>query len=102
MSYLQGYEGPTGDVLEHVLAERRRQESLKASGKFAFTCADLEMNHHERFTVLGEEFGEVGHELNEAIGPGRAMDLVKLRTELVQVAAVAVAWCEAIDREAAK
>lgn len=101
MGYLSGYEGPTGDVLESVKRERERQEELKRKGKFAFTCADFEMNNYERFTVLGEEFGEVGHELNEAVGPGRVLASKKLRAELVQVAAVCVAWCEALDREGA-
>jgi NTP pyrophosphatase (non-canonical NTP hydrolase) len=90
---------PTATVLKHVKRERDRQEELKRKGKFAFTCADPEMSNPERFLVLAEEFGEVGHELNEAIG-GRALDVAKLRTELVQVAAVCVAWCEALDAEA--
>lgn len=80
-----------------IIAERGRQESLKHSGKFVYTCADAYMSNYERFTVLAEEFGEVGHELNEAIGDGRVIDLKKLREELVQVAAVCVSWCEAID-----
>jgi hypothetical protein len=87
----------TDFVLEHVRLERERQEYLRESGKFAFTCADVGMSNSERFLVLAEEFGEVGHELNEAIGPGRELDSGKLRDELVQIAAVCVAWCEAID-----
>lgn len=55
------------------------------------------MTPAEKLTVLGEELGEVGHEINEGIGTGRAVDLLKLRKELVQVAAVAVAWVESLD-----
>jgi len=84
-------------VLDAIDSERSRQERLKADGKFAHSCADAGISNAERFLVLAEEFGEVGHELNEAIGEGRILNMTKLRTELVQVAAVCVAWCEAID-----
>lgn len=97
MSYLTGYDGPTGEVLELVKRERERQEKLRRQGKFAHTCAGPGMSNAERFLVLAEEFGEVGHELNEGIGDGRIVNMTKLRTELVQLAAVCVAWCEAID-----
>ena len=52
-----------------------------------------EQNHpNEKFyTILGEEFGEVG----KAILDG---DKGNLRDELVQVAAVAVAFIEMLDR----
>lgn len=88
----------TGGVLDDVRWERGRQERLKLSGKFPMTCADEGITNAERYTILGEEFGEVGHEVNEAIGNPAKLDEVKLRAELVQVAAVCVAWCEAIDR----
>ena len=84
-------------VLAAIRLERTRQEYLKGQGKFSHTCADPQMSNAERFLVLAEEFGEVGHELNEGIGEGRSVNVVKLRNELVQVAAVCVAWCEAID-----
>lgn len=85
------------EILSDVVEELKRQDLLKKSGKFAHTCADLEMTHLERLAVLAEEFGEVAHEINEGIG-GRPIDEKKLRTELVQVAAVAVACIEAIDK----
>ena len=84
-------------IFQSIGDERWRQEALKKQGKFAFSCADAGMLNAERFLVLAEEFGEVGHELNEGIGADRSVDLVKLRAELIQVAAVCVAWCEAID-----
>jgi hypothetical protein len=86
-----------GSPLDSVVIERIRQEALKREGKFAYTCADAGLSNAERFMVLAEEFGEVGHELNEGIGEGRSVSLERLRTELVQVAAVCMAWCEAID-----
>lgn len=46
--------------------------------------------------ILGEEFGEVAKEIAES--QARPLDVEHLREELVQTAAVAVAWVEAIDR----
>lgn len=86
-----------GKILEHIHLERRRQDELKAQGRFAYTCADSEMSNPERLTVLGEEFGEVCHEVNEGIGSGRAVNILKLRKELIQTAAVCMAWVEALD-----
>lgn len=82
-----------------ILAERARQEELKQQGKFPFSCADAGINDFERYSVLGEECGEVGKELNEGIKTNcRRVDRRKLRAELIQVAAVAVAWIEHIDK----
>lgn len=83
---------PMHAALRDVGLERFRQEGLRVAGKFAHTCADATaMIDTERFAVLGEEFGEVAREVVEH-GDDR-----ELRKELVQVAAVAVAWIEAID-----
>ena len=76
------------DVLAEVGRERSRQEQLKAKGKFTYTCADAEMPDGQRLAVLVEEVGEVARAMNDGKG---------LREELIQVAAVAVAWVEAID-----
>lgn len=89
-------------ILKDVHRERLRQNQLKSEGKFAYTCADSEMTQSDRLAVLGEEFGEVCHEVNEGIGVNRKVILAKLRKELVQVAAVCVAWVESVDNEIAK
>jgi NTP pyrophosphatase (non-canonical NTP hydrolase) len=80
-------------ALEDVCDERQRQEQLKKEGKFLYTCADAEMTDGERLAVLVEEVGEVARAMNDGKG---------LREELIQVAAVAVAWVEAIDTAEAK
>jgi hypothetical protein len=98
MGYLQGYEGRTGDVLEDIRTERIRQDELKAAGKFPRTAADSQPDA-ERLAYLSEEFGEVGREVAEALISPKRRKRSKLRAELVQVAAVCVAWCEALDRE---
>lgn len=51
----------------------------------------------EWLPILVEELGEVAHELTYDVQSQRKKD--RLRAELVQVAAMAVAWIEAIDDE---
>jgi NTP pyrophosphatase (non-canonical NTP hydrolase) len=85
------HSGAHVSVLDDVADERYRQERLKAAGKFAHTCADVELSDDACCRVLGEEFGEVCRALNDG-------DLANLREELIQVAAVAVAWIERINR----
>ncbi len=85
-------------VLDLVATERGRQLFLKSQGKFAYTCSDKEMTHFEALTVLAEEVGEAAHEVNEGIG-GRYIDKRRLLKELIQVAAVAVAWSEKVKQE---
>lgn len=85
-------------ALNTVRAERERQDALKADGRFRFTCADLEMDDAERTAVLGEEFGEVCRAVLEKSRLANDRHGKELRKELAQVAAVAVAWIEALDK----
>jgi NTP pyrophosphatase (non-canonical NTP hydrolase) len=88
------------NILDDVSAERERQEHLKAMGKFPHTPADVgAMTAPEILAVLAEEFGEVAMLVSDAIA-GRPLDPGHLREELVQVAAVCVAWVEGLDEEA--
>lgn len=98
MGYTIWPDGYVGEALQDIHRERDRQRDLKEAGKFKYEPSDLELSHDQRYTILGEEFGEVGHELNEGIV--KTIDKKKLRKELVEVAAVAVAWIEAIDKGA--
>jgi hypothetical protein len=88
-------------VLIAVEYERARQELIgsrkRSEGVDWRSCADPAMSGGDamRFAVLGEEVGEVARALLET-SFGNDTDL-HLREELVQVAAVAVAWVEAID-----
>lgn len=81
-------------ILQEIREERERQERLKAAGKFAYTAADKELTNHERLAILAEEFGEVAR----AICDG---DRSNMREELIQVAAVALAWVQGLDAEKA-
>lgn len=99
--------GPaTAAVLVDVRAERERQEEIGAAKRLQGiewrSCADPDMagGDDKRADVLGEEFGEVCRAVLEAGYGTRGAGDQALRSELVQVAAVAVAWAEAIDARA--
>jgi hypothetical protein len=85
-------------ILHEVAGERTRQEQLKAEGKFDFTAADAP--HLAASAILTEEVGEAAREALALAGIVRETgDVTRLRKELIQVAAVAVAWVEKIDAE---
>jgi len=78
------------DILHDVYRERQRQDQLKREGRFAHTCADRDLTEHFKLAVLAEEFGEVAHSVCDG-----AQDLT--REELIQVAAVCLAWIEGLQ-----
>lgn len=88
------------EVLDMVAKERGRQERLHQAGRFAFTCADAGVPEGDKMLVLSEEVGEVARAA--MVIPNKAFfasaeECDQLLTELVQVAAVAVAWAESIQ-----
>lgn len=90
--YFDLYSGPA-DIYEQVRVERER-----AHAKHGDTSMESSSAHDpvgRRYRVLAEEVGEVAKEFNDAEHDGRPVDLVKLRKELIQVAAMAVAWADA-------
>ncbi len=82
-----------------IAAERARQEYAAAKNHDIGWCslADPETPTEYRLAVLAEEFGEIAKELNEIRVGSPGSGIGRLRAELVQVAAVAVAWVEGID-----
>lgn len=86
-------------VVIDALEERRRQHRLKAEGRFRHTCDDPALDDMNLYAILGEEVGEVGHEVNEAFDK-EVERTPHLRDELIQVIAVAMAWVERIDGQA--
>jgi hypothetical protein len=50
-----------------------------------------------RIAILAEEVGEVARELNDAAIEGRPVDRDKLVKELIQSAAMAASWVEALE-----
>jgi NTP pyrophosphatase (non-canonical NTP hydrolase) len=83
-------------VLREVGNERYRQEQLKMEGRFRFTCSDLEMPEPEKLAVLMEEVGEAARALLEKLRLANDVHGKDLKKELIQVAAVAVAWAESL------
>jgi hypothetical protein len=83
------------DIWWDAVVERRRQDKLKAEGRFPYTAADPGCPDLERLAMLTEEVGEVGRAL--CAGPHDGpQDLYK---ELTQVAAICLAWMEYLSRE---
>lgn len=80
---------PTGIVLDAISQERKRQDELKQAGKFTHTCAD-DIDNGRKLAILTEELGEVARAMCDKEPKER------LREELIQVAAVATAWAEAL------
>jgi hypothetical protein len=93
----------TFHVLQRVVKERARQEMLCRNGKFSMTCADPNLPNGGKMMVLAEEFGEVAKAAWELydIQPGQdeVAKTIALKTELIQLAAVAVAWAESIIQD---
>ena len=106
----------TSYVLDDVLTERRRQDArwgeqnhpdgtgprrIEPCAGFPITNAELAILAHQRCQAMADAttvtwadiFREEAREVHAA-----EPDSDELRNELVQVAAVAVAWIEAIDR----
>lgn len=90
----------TESILIAIGSERRRQDILKSQGRFEHTAADPEVNHYQRLAMITEEVGEVAKEVlgqeEGKLAHDNDCDVVSLRKELIQVAAIAVAWLEGI------
>lgn len=86
-------------IFQDVNDERHRQEELKEAGRFKFSCADKEMTDSEKFLVLSEEVGEVARALLNDHLLASDSKRRELRAELIQIAAVCVAWVECLDHK---
>ncbi|MEU0808759.1 hypothetical protein [Streptomyces sp. NPDC005970] len=99
---------PTRTVLDEVHAERQRQDARWGQQNHPDgTGLPIYQHSARRYRDHTERAAASGHlawrdvlleEVHEALAEA---DLGKLRAELVQVAAVAVCWAQAIDRRAA-
>lgn len=88
---------PTLSVVDEILAERTRQDKLAAANDGWQVQSDPATDTAYRLGVLGEEIGEVNKETLEML-VGEHNDVSRIRTELVQAAAVCLGWILAIDR----
>ncbi|MGG5319265.1 hypothetical protein [Enterococcus sp. AZ072] len=77
------------DIFKSVSDERKRQEKKWGT-----------QNHSPLLwhSILSEEVGEVAKEINEYGFLSEVHRLEQARTELIQVAAVAIAFADSLDR----
>lgn len=80
-----------------IAAERQRQRELLAAGKIKEDLASPAIPAPAKFRVLFEECGEVAHAIDQVKNHGLAAG--NIHTELIQVAAVSVAWLESLEGE---
>ncbi|HMJ88768.1 MAG TPA: hypothetical protein VK530_03070 [Candidatus Acidoferrum sp.] len=86
---------PIANVLVDVVVERARQQQLFDAGKLPFRVCDRATTNSTRLAVAAEEFGEIAHAINE--GTVTVQERAHLREEVIQLAAVCVAWAEALN-----
>lgn len=80
-------------ALDKVLGERVKQDRK---------WGVQDHNDDKWYRILGEEFGEIGHALNELdYGTSKPNDMTEeeLEDEIIQTAAVCVAWLESRWRQ---
>ncbi len=85
-----------GEISVLIERERERQENFVRTGRFSWTCADSAIEPQLKLAVLLEEIGEVARAIREEMF-NLSREGHDLRTELVKVAAVAVAWLESLE-----
>lgn len=105
-------------VLNSVWYERERQENLVLTGRFKFTAANPGLKNAERLPMLVGELGEIATQVEQQPDSGlmpvdmtdrfdwrkaglkefdpEAGTRIGLETELIQLAAIAVAWVEGL------
>ena len=88
------------NVFARIAAERCRQQELLKAGKFTYTCSSPVVDDNRKLRILVEEVGEVAEAIErlEMSKRGHLPAKEHLREELVQVAAVAVAWLESLEK----
>jgi hypothetical protein len=88
-------------VFARIADERLRQQRLLAEGRFNYSAAQPCTCNFRKYVILGEEIGEVAQALdrleNGHTAAVRNAGRAELREELIQVAAVAVAWLESME-----
>jgi len=85
------------NVFERIAKERHRQNTLVAEGKLPWNCCTLSVDPNRKLRVLVEEVGEVAEAIDRLEAGDCWLNRTHLQDELVHVAAVAVAWLEALE-----
>lgn len=88
-------------ILAEVIQERVRQETLRIEGVFAHTLNEPDYTMSQKLATLTEELGEISRviqniECMRLKQEGQQLYLPSLRNELLQLAALSVAWLEGL------
>ncbi|HVU26529.1 MAG TPA: hypothetical protein VHG71_02195 [Verrucomicrobiae bacterium] len=97
------------DAFELIAQERIHQKRMLAGGQILFNCDSPVVDDHRKLRVLMEEVGEVADAIErlekveakkQQKGDTGQMKAARihLRAELIQIAAVAIAWLETENR----
>lgn len=97
--------GAREDVFSLIHQERDRQVALFVEGRISFECSSVVAEPRRKLRVLIEEVGEVAEAIDEwerwnaspRAGVQQQRAQKHLVTELIQVAAVCVAWLESLE-----
>lgn len=79
-------------IYDEIAAERQRAHEIHGPTSIESWSPTSEA----RLAILLEEVGEVAREFNEARHRDSELDVIKLRAELIQTAACAAAWADAL------
>lgn len=93
---MEGGEMERVQIYAAIDAERARQEQLKTEGRFFETPASTKMLPYLKACILTEETGEVCAAVMQEAKACNDRTKANVKAELVQVAAIAVAWLESI------
>lgn len=80
----------------NLVGDERARQIARWGGRSGDGVENPSQSNYMRLRVLAEEFGEVAEAMGRTEDGNGTRDL---KTELIQVAAVAVAWIEALEDE---
>lgn len=91
------------NILALIAAERLRQRQLFAKGKHRYTVSSPIVGWTRKFRTLIEEVGELAEAVDQLEATPRSKPARQhFQEELVQVAAVCVAWLESFESKEGK
>ena len=96
--WLQALHLNQTDIAQRIADERIRQQELFAQRRHAYRVDDPAIDWPRKLRVLVEEVGEVANAIDQwEANPRSKQAKAHFITELVQVAAVCVAWLESLE-----
>ncbi|WP_001021128.1 hypothetical protein [Leptospira interrogans] len=84
------------DIFDKIKIERIRQERLQQTDLIPYTAASINVTNYQKIAILAEEVGEISKVLNDYHKTDADQLSSDLKLELIQAAAVCVAWLESL------